>query len=215
MVTWDKLTANEIHASYWAMDDLVRIIADDLVAAFLRGAPCPAFDLIDARRFQKIWRQAAGAAPIADLAGLERISSIMQKNVARLWFNTNLAEHGAYSAEDFYEAYDLGFPIERLADFTDWAITGEDGGWMISDGVERLYQGALRLAVAKSPRHQLTLIDTMISITHQRFDLARLFIQGGQFTLSEISLDRDVSFKPSPALPRAAAGRQPSFAATA
>lgn len=62
------------------------------------------------------------------------------------------------------------------------------GQWRISDyALDKLYSLANDLLKTSSSDEKLVIIDTILSVTHQRSDLAALFIEGGQQSLNMLS----------------------------
>ena len=125
----------------------------------------------------------------------------MLNNVALLNILTSIHGHATYFPYDeFYDVFDEIPEEERTYDYTkvseyleeqgidDCVPYFSNGHYVLSDyGLEPLEKLALKLIKEKSPEQILVLINMMLDITHQRSDLAEIFIHGGTSSLDMVS----------------------------
>ena len=173
--------------------ELVGEVALDVSSEFLSGnSPYQPWTVVPAARLIRIWKSAAKEGFVRDEAGLTAIADRMIQNTARLYFNTELAEHGTRSKEDVVMSYGLDDEItsENIEAFVDWTIGMPTGGWRISDyGLDPLVKLAIQLIVEDDSDKKLVLIDRMLNVTHQRSDLASWFVEGGTATLDRLKYE--------------------------
>lgn len=77
-----------------------------------------------------------------------------------------------------YDEYDLNYVLPTFS----------NNQYTISDyGLEPLYKLGLEMIKQDTPEEIIVTINKILDVTHQRGDLAELFIEGGSKTLNYIS----------------------------
>jgi hypothetical protein len=93
--------------------------------------------------------------------------------------------------DDYLKKYNFGTAIEFLDDvknIDDYFPLFSNGQWVVSDyGVEPLEKLGVEIANNSSATELIVLINKVLDVTHQRSDLAELFIEGGSKSLDYIS----------------------------
>ena len=180
-----NLCENRARQDFWEMESEM---ADRMFTEYKSGTPAQPWKVIPAKRIIAIWKNAAKAGFMLerDEKALQQIADLMVENVMRLYINTQLAGHGTDSSEVVFQNLGLDDEIENVEAFVDWCVD-YPGGWRISDyGLEDLIKGAIQLLDDPTSDQQLVIIDTMLSVTHQRSDLASWFVEGGTSTLNRL-----------------------------
>lgn len=146
------------------------------------------WSVVPANRLIKIWNDYSKTGIIRDERGMDEIVDRMVRNVVRLGINTALLGHtqlnpselfAEYSDEDLTEEEN-----EALGDF----IVDENGSWRLSDyGLPKLEELVFTLLGAGTYPEKLLIVDQMLNITHQRSDLAGMFVEGGTSTLNKLA----------------------------
>jgi GNAT superfamily N-acetyltransferase len=144
--------------------------------------------LIPAARLKKIWNDYAKLGFVRDEKGIDQIASIVIQNVYKIDVNTTLTGHTSTSPTGFANS----LLEERLPDDyfeqDDSFFEDEHGSWRISDyAMQALQQGVGELLESKSAEEKLQIIDHILNIVHQRNDLSRWFVEGGQATLKQLA----------------------------
>lgn len=157
-----------------------------MIEEFRAGSDRAPWRLVKARRLEKIWTDAADQGVVRDEKGLNLVKERFIENYSRLSVNTVLAGHAEYSFQD--ELEDNFSTPEEIETFITWAIELEDGGMRISDyALEKLFPLCASALEADDTADVLVLCDLMLSVTHQRSDLAGWFVEGGQVTLNRLA----------------------------
>lgn len=157
-----------------------------MIEEFRSGSDRAPWRLVNARRLEKIWTDAADQGVVRDEKGLNLVKERLIENFTRLSVNTVLAGHAEYNFQDDLE--DNFETPEEIEAFTTWAVELEDGGMRISDyALEKLFPLCASALEAEDPEDVLVLCDLMLSVTHQRSDLAGWFVEGGQVTLNRLA----------------------------
>ena len=139
--------------------------------------------VIPAARLIKIWNDYATLGIIRDERGLDEIVDRVLRNIARLEVNTELVGHTQINPEreyaDDYESYGIRTQEsrEKLMDYI------QDDKY--SDyALKPLQNIAAQLMTAKTPEEKLLLVDQALNVIHQRGDIAAIFVEGGEKTLT-------------------------------
>lgn len=157
-----------------------------MIEEFRSGSDRAPWRLVQAKRLEKIWTDVADQGVVRDEKGLNLIKERFVENYSRLSVNTVLAGHAEYSFQEELEE-SFGTP-EEVEAFVSWAVETEDGGMRISDyALEKLFPLCASALEANDPGEVLVLCDLMLSVTHQRSDLASWFVEGGQATLNKLA----------------------------
>lgn len=152
----------------------------------------------------RVWESYAELGFIRDEAALDDIAMQMVINAAKLYVNTTLMGHTEGHGRTAFESMLEGHSkeeIDRLLDGFEDFVIAENGQWRISDRIDKIANAAVEILAARTPVEKLTAIDILLNIAHQRSDLAASFIEGGSFTLSELS-ETGTSANPEEELPR-------------
>ena len=180
----DRIVAPPSVTAREALIDRYNEVKDRVMDAFFQNPERPQrWSLVPAKRLKKIWQGSATQTVVRDVKGLQAISYRMIDNALKLRINTEAMGHTMVPP---------AYLDERLTDdmldlFADHVIDPETGSWRISDyATDKLLNLAAKLLDTPSPEEQLVVIDRMLQITHQRSDLAALFVEGGSYTLSEL-----------------------------
>lgn len=137
---------------------------------------------------QRVWDSFANLGFIRDEKGLEKIREVVLGNIVKLDANTVLCRHDEFMPMD--AVVDAGLSYEELEGtsyFNCDDCNGSDFSWRISDYAVRPLRGqAISLMKTTTPEHTLEVLDMILSITHQRSDLASWFIEGGRSGLDRL-----------------------------
>lgn len=146
----------------------------------------------------RVWEGRATLGFVRDEAEVDEIVSQLITNTAKLQVNTTLLGHTAEDPYEFMywlaaipedmnkEKFDslLGFCTKR--DFGNF-ILDDRGQWRISDQIQRTVNQAIKLVASGTADEKIVAADKLLNMVHQRGDLAASFVEGGSFTLSELS----------------------------
>jgi hypothetical protein len=86
-------------------------------------------------------------------------------------------------------SYDVAYEfLDEVKNMDDYLPLFSNGQWVLSDyGLKPLYEIGQEMVATSSPEELIVLINRALDVTHQRSDLAELFIEGGSASLSAIS----------------------------
>ena len=154
-------------------------------------------------RLKKIWQDYARMGIVRDEKGLDMIVDMMLNNIARLQATTELALHTERGMKDILEEHGLDDEVEdkdtikqidKVLDGTNYEFYEDYLNTQyttpISDyGLKPLMDLANRLVSATTDGEKIMIIDQMLQITHQRGDLAALFVEGGAKSLTDLFLN--------------------------
>lgn len=145
------------------------------------------WDVVPFARLKKIWQDYVIYGFIRDVDGINYIATKMLANLARLQAATDLSGHSRDNPDDIAE--ELGYkPMGEQNDDFYWHFLETQYGTPVSDyGLTPLWKLGQQLVEETVPERKLLIIDQMLNIVHQRGDLAALFIEGGKFSLSQLS----------------------------
>ena len=157
----------------------------------------------------RVWKQYARDGFVRDEDALEDIAAKIVENAAKLWANTALMGHTERSAHDVLEvAIDASEvskdEVERLLDGFEDFVVAENGQWRLSDRIDKVTNAAVDILAAETSADKIVAVDVLLSIAHQRSDLAASFVEGGSYALSELSETPAKATNPSPRLIRRA-----------
>jgi hypothetical protein len=139
-------------------------------------------------RLKKIWTDYATMGFVRDERGMQSIVDKMIEILARLNASNDLAGHGRMSDEDIMDLTGYEIPDGNNYDFY-FDFINTDYGVPVSDyGLPKLNDLAAKLMMARTSEQQLFYVDQMLSVVHQRGDLAALFIEGGWDSLQELKM---------------------------
>jgi hypothetical protein len=86
---------------------------------------------------------------------------------------------------DFSAAYEY---LDEVKNMDEYLPLFSNGQWLLSDfGLEPLFNIGTKMGDSSDANELLVLINKALDVTHQRSDLAEIFIQGGTATLDKIS----------------------------
>jgi hypothetical protein len=176
-------------AAYYAFMERTDEVAVQMMQEYKSGVPTQPWVEIPAARLIKIWKDHAAMGVVRDVKGMAWIVDRMIENTCRLLINTEISGHTEMSFDATLESHGLEGAIEpdEQEKFVDWAIDTPEGGWRISDyGLQPLCGLAIKLLATDDQSEQLMIVDQMLAVTHQRSDLAALFVQGGTTTLERL-----------------------------
>ena len=137
----------------------------------------------------KIWQDFSRDGFVRDERGMDYIANLMLLNLAKLTASTDLCGHGrGLDVCDKEQMGDLGFnPIDgNNIDFFYNYIHTKHGEPLSDYGLKKLWELAEKLAGETDYTQKIILVDQMLSVVHQRGDLAALFIEGGREFLEEL-----------------------------
>lgn len=78
--------------------------------------------------------------------------------------------------------------LDNVKNMDDYLPLFSNGQWVLSDfGLKPLYKLGKEVAENNNPNEIIVLINKILDVTHQRSDLAELFIEGGSKSLTQIS----------------------------
>lgn len=136
--------------------------------------------VVSLKRIQKIWGDFSDTGFVRNEAGLEKIRAIVVENIIKIDINTSLCGHSSFLPLD--EMKEEGVTDAMLEETTYFET---DGSWRISDCALRpLLSCLFNLIGETSSKHTLLIIDRVLSISHQRSDLASWFVDGGVYGLN-------------------------------
>lgn len=187
------LTRRCSHESYEGFIETQDRVVDMLIAGFEKGTR-PRWKTVPAALLKTLWASTERYGFIQNTKGLESIAQLFFWNTAWLYVNTEIAGHtdDGGSVDTVLDRYYGGevpeeWTAERKDAFTSFVIDYEDG-WRISDyGLPRLVVLACLLKDCSSAEETFMVCDAMLNVAHQRSDLASWFVEGGSYTLSEVS----------------------------
>ena len=138
---------------------------------------------------QRIWVEASKMGFVRNEKGLNQIAEQIITKIVQLQVNTELAGHTSIDPNDMLQSDGIEpFTDEEYERFVDWLVDEKTGQWRISDyALDKLYNLANKLMNTASSDEKLVIVDTILSVTHQRSELAELFIEGGQQSLNILS----------------------------
>lgn len=120
---------------------------------------------------------------------IEKIQTICIDNYLKLYVNTILFGHSSTVpfgyAESWLDENETRESFDEwMEDFEDFACD-KNGNWRISDyGLDKIGNLILSLLEEEDNNKKLFWIDQILSVTHQRSDLASWFVEEGSKTLS-------------------------------
>jgi hypothetical protein len=137
-------------------------------------------DVIPFYKLKAVWNSYVKYGEVKNIKWLEDIVAMMKRNTAKLRVNTEFCGHTTYNPDD--ELTENGLRTEKQKEaFWDWLGT-------ISDyGLEPLEKLVYRLYKADKPEDQLLIVDMMLNVVHQTSDLAKIFVEGGSRSLSQLA----------------------------
>jgi len=147
--------------------------------------------VIPFNRLKLIWNLHARSGIVRDCKGLRLIIDILTENVCKIWINTVIMERCISSPAEYINDRYILDRIVKDGDFDgyeNWCIDPESKQWRISDfacGV--LKAAAAQLLEARQDRRKIMYADRILQATHMRGDIASWFVEGGCFSLSELS----------------------------
>jgi len=145
------------------------------------------WNVVPLARVKKIWADAVRYGHVRDIKGMNQISTMIVKNIARLYANTVLMNHTPEDPHEYFEEHGIPKEDEEEA-FPDWVEDKEQRQWRISDyAITPLFDDALELLGATSADEQMRIVDRVFNRVHKRSDFAALFIEGGSMGLSELA----------------------------
>jgi hypothetical protein len=139
-------------------------------------------------RIKKIWQDYARTGIVNDEKGMNEIANQMITILSRIQAATDLAGHGSGNIEEWAKEMGIRHPNPKNQDFY-YNFLETPYGTPVSDyGLEKLWDLARKLSRAKKAEEKILIVDQMLQITHQRGDLAALFVEGGIESLTELFL---------------------------
>jgi hypothetical protein len=138
---------------------------------------------------KRIWTDFVTTGRIKDTSGMEKIADLVIKNIGKLYANTVLSKHTEQNPEDDYgisdeELYDES---DGKLDFVDYIDDGY-GQMRISDyAMQPLLRDAVDLMGESEPEKMILIVDRIFNRIHQRSDISKFFINGGNKSLDRLS----------------------------
>lgn len=175
----------------WDLVEMYDEIKTEILTGFLgdkkMGVKEQPWEVVPFLRLKKIWEDYMKIGFIRDERGLSMIDGIIQKNIIKLWINTELVGHTSINPDDDFEMAE--FTEEDKEDFYDYVGTNFSDYAFDDFGGRRLGLLTLlsQLRKVKSSEEKIVIIDKILNVTHQMSDLASLFIEGGSFSLNQLS----------------------------
>ena len=146
------------------------------------------WSVIPFNQLKKIWEDYVTYGVVHNTRGLDTIVEKILRNLARLQASTELAGHtSGPSAEETFEEHGYEPVDGKNIDFYFDFLNTEFGAPVSDYGLDPLWKLAEQLMSAQTYEEKLVLVDQMLNVVHQRGDLAALFIEGGSYSLSELS----------------------------
>jgi hypothetical protein len=158
----------------------------DMIREFKSGkhAQGSPWTVVPAGRLEKIWKDSSRRGIVRDEKGLFAIRDRFVENYLRLQVNTVLAGH---AETNFKVPLAHHFSTEEeIEAFVEWAITCETGMRISDYGLDKMFKYCAAAMECDDAETLLVLCDHILSVSHQRSDLASWFIQGGTATLNVI-----------------------------
>lgn len=177
---WDTL--NEI--GYAMHEQLVDVTLLTIQTYQSRSTDRQRWSVLPAETLRRLHREFADTGSVLNAKRLERAEKRIVANILQLAANTDLMDHGTLDVAVFLE--ENGLPEDATEGIEEWLVD-DRGQWILSDhAMAPLWKLAVELQAADSDEDKLVLIDRILQITHQRSELAELFVEGGVRTLDEI-----------------------------
>jgi hypothetical protein len=172
---------------YERFDDIKRDILYGFLNDRKRKIKQQPWQLVPFPRLKKIWEDYMRTGIVRDTAGLEMIEDIIQRNIIKLYVNSELSGrvNGSNPDEDFEDA---GFTEQDKEDF--WWYIDKISDYAFDDfNGHRLGLTTLlgHLRKARTPEEKVPIIDQILNVVHQTSDLASYFVEGGSSALSQLS----------------------------
>lgn len=102
------------------------------------------------------------------------------------WFNNK--DYDWENDDPIYSFYSMSEYLEKEFNIDDMTPQFSNGHYVLSDyATEPLMDLAVELDQVESPEEIIVVINKILDVTHQRSDIAEIFIQGGSDTLFDIS----------------------------
>ena len=174
--------------AYRVRDEEDRMLTEYFDRKRKKGTPM-SWQVIPKARVMKIWQDFARDGFVRDERGMDYIANLMLVNLAKLTASTALCGHEkGLDVCDKEEMCDRGFkPINgKNYDFFFNYFSTKHGEPLSDYGLNKLWKFAEKLAGATDYTEKIMLVDQMLSVVHQRGDLAALFVEGGRAFLEEL-----------------------------
>jgi len=179
-----------VHAYYEVYDELIYEMYQD----WMGGVTKQKWNISPFHEIRRLWVEYARYGFVRSEKLMEKVIDRFIETTARLQLNTELCGHSPLKPLHIFEVHvpDEGdWPEgteESLEAWTDkYCWSQENGQWLISDyGLPTLNEILLEMMVADTYEEKLGCMDRMLQVTHPRFDLAMLYIQGGSKSLTKL-----------------------------
>jgi hypothetical protein len=165
-------------------DELINDVKSELFYQFKNRKklklPKQPEDVIPFYKLKAVWDGYVKYGEVKNIKWLEDIVGMMKRNTAKLRVNTELCGHTTINPKYDFEEY--GIKTQKQIDAVcDWIGTISDYGL---DPLEKL---VYRLYKAQKPEDKLLIVDMMLNVVHQTSDLAKIFVEGGSRSLSQLA----------------------------
>jgi hypothetical protein len=175
----------------WDLQEMFDDIKRDTLTGFLNdkkhGIKQQPWELVPFARLKKIWEDYMRTGVVRDTRGLEMIEDIIQRNIIKLYVNTQLVGHADFYQPE-YDFEEYNFSKKDIENFYNYISRFSD--YAFSDfGGRRLGLTTLltHLRKATTPEEKVVIIDQILNVIHQTSDLAADFVEGGSHALSQLS----------------------------
>jgi len=172
----------------YSVDDAHEDILREYYSKGRKKGSMMSWSVIPFAPIKKLWNDYAKYGVVRDERGINSIVEQMLKILARLQAATDLSGHSQFKTDEL--AKELGYKAiggNNTDFYFDFLETPY--GTPISDyGLPKLWKLAEELTTATSSEQKLLILDQMLNVIHPRGDLAALFVEGGSWALSGLSL---------------------------
>lgn len=143
---------------------------------------------IRAARLVRIWLDYGKTGVLRDEKGMATIAHQALNLIARLYAATEISGHVSYNVRpEVEELFGARLTDGEWDDFLG-ALVDADGRDFLSDyAFQWLMPLYVKLYTADTAEAQLHIVDRILNVVHQRSDLSRFFVEGGQHTLHVIA----------------------------
>jgi hypothetical protein len=190
MITFKRFFKESVNNAEYRFSDIYHEELTNIISEFRSRRPNTnqGWSVVPANRLIKIWNDYAKTGIIRDERGMDEIADRMVRNVVRLGINTALLGHTQLDPSELFDEYsDDGLTEEEKEALGDF-IVDDNGSWRLSDyGLPKLENLVFTLLNANTYPEKLLIVDQMLNITHQRSDLAGMFVEGGTSTLNKLA----------------------------
>lgn len=162
------------------------------IVHFLKNTNCSKkihWKTISATLLKKTWLL-FGKRNIVNENAIDKIATQILDNICRLEVCNELTGHSEnyHVKEEILENFGIEFTDEEWEKIWWDCLSNEKGQDFISDyGIGPLKNLYIIIFNANTPEEKLYACDKALNVVHQRNDLAAMFVEGGQHTLTQVA----------------------------